>query len=239
MEEQPAKPNPDFTEQPLSPMRKLIARRMTESKTQIPHFYLTVSVDMRQAAEFRRQFNTATQSKLSYSDLIIKATALAIRKFPPINASFRGESIRFHQRIHLGIAVALTDGLVVPVLRDADQKSLRQIAAEAADLAERARNRRLKSTELREGNFTITNLGMLGIHEFAAVINPPEAAILAVGAIEPQPIVEQQQIVPGLVMKLTLACDHRVIDGAVGATFLQALKRLLEQPEQIELPGQA
>jgi pyruvate dehydrogenase E2 component (dihydrolipoamide acetyltransferase) len=206
---------------------------MTESKNQVPHFYLTIVINMQKVTALRQQLNAQSEQKISYNDFIVKATALALKNYPQVNASWGDDSIHFHQVVNIGIAVGLEDGLVVPVIQLCDQKSLHQLAKESRDLAERAKVRKLKSADIKGGTFTISNLGMYGIHEFSAVINPPEAAILAVGAIEMVPVVIAGEISIGAQMKVTLSCDHRVIDGAVGAAFLQDLKKLLENPAKL------
>lgn len=234
MDQQPDIPKDSSTniiQKPLSPMRRIIARRMTESKTQVPHFYLTTVINMQKVTALRQRLNTKSDQKISYNDFIVKAVATALIKHPRVNASWGGDNIHLHQVVNIGVAVGLEDGLVVPVIQSCDQKTLNQIARESRDLAERAKIRKLKSAEIKGGTFTISNLGMYGIHEFSAVINPPEAAILAVGAIQTVPIVVDGQIIIGEQMKVTLSCDHRVIDGAVGATFLQELRNLLENPD--------
>jgi pyruvate dehydrogenase E2 component (dihydrolipoamide acetyltransferase) len=215
---------------PLSLMRKTIARRLIESKTQIPHFYLTADADMDAAMAFREQVKEVHGAKLSVNDLIIKAAALALRRMPECNASFTDEGIVRYARVDIGMAVAIEDGLVTPVIRSADAKTLGQVAAEAQDLAKRARDRKLKVEDMTGSTFSISNLGMLGIKEFSAIINPPEAAILAVGTIRKEPVVKDDKIVVGQRMSLTLSCDHRVIDGALGAKLLQAIIAILERP---------
>ncbi|MCS6856634.1 MAG: pyruvate dehydrogenase complex dihydrolipoamide acetyltransferase [Sandaracinaceae bacterium] len=220
---------------PLSQMRKTIARRLLESKQTIPHFYLTIDVDMGRLLEERAALNAELEArgqdaKTSINDWVVKATALALKEVPECNASFAGNEILYHQVIDISIAVAVPDGLVTPVLRDADRKGIVTISQEIRALAERAREKKLRPEEMQGGTFSISNLGMYGIEEFAAVINPPEAAILAVGSVRDEVVVEKGQILPGKRMKLTLSCDHRVIDGATGARFLAVLKRLLERP---------
>ncbi len=216
--------------QPLSLMRKTIARRLVESKTQIPHFYLSADADMEAAMAFRGQVKEVHGAKLSVNDLIIKAAALALRRIPEANASFTDEGIVRYGRVDIGMAVAVEDGLLTPVIRSADVKTLGQIAAEAQDLAKRARDRKLRPEDMTGSTFSISNLGMLGISEFAAIINPPEAAILAVGAVRKIPVVKNDQIVIGQRMTLTLSCDHRVVDGALGAKLLAAIISILERP---------
>jgi pyruvate dehydrogenase E2 component (dihydrolipoamide acetyltransferase) len=231
-------PAGEDTLQPLSLMRKTIARRLVESKTQIPHFYLTTEVDMEAAMVFREQVKEVHGAKLSVNDLIIKAAALAMRRVPEANAGWSpdGDGIIRFGRVDVGMAVAIEDGLVTPVIRSADVKTLGQIAAEAQDLAKRARDRKLKPEDMTGGTFSISNLGMMGIKDFAAIINPPEAAILAVGAVRKEAVVKRaaggttDQIVIGQRMSMTLSCDHRVIDGALGARLLQAIVAILERP---------
>jgi pyruvate dehydrogenase E2 component (dihydrolipoamide acetyltransferase) len=215
---------------PLSLMRKTIARRLVESKTQIPHFYLTADADMEAAMAFREQVKEVHGAKLSVNDLIIKAAALALRRMPECNASWTDEGIVRYARVDVGMAVAVEDGLLTPVIRSADVKTLGQIAAEAQDLAKRARDRKLKPEDMTGSTFSISNLGMMGIKEFSAIINPPEAAILAVGATRKEPVVRNDQIVIGQRMSLTLSCDHRVIDGALGARLLTMIISILERP---------
>jgi pyruvate dehydrogenase E2 component (dihydrolipoamide acetyltransferase) len=216
---------------PLTPIRRAIASRMVQSKAPVPHFYLTLDADMTRGQELRASLNAHDESlNLSFTDIVIKTCALTLPKHPYVNASFAGDKIQFHREVHMGIAVALEDGLITPVLRDVHRKALPQIAREARDLAERARNRKLKAEEISGATFTISNLGMFGIEEFSAIIVPPEAAILAVGAIQQVPVAEDGRVTVRPRMRLTLSCDHRVIDGATGARFLADLKKLLEAP---------
>ena len=230
-EARPGAPVPsDDVEKPLSMMRRTIARRLLESKTTIPHFYLTADVDMDAAMEFREQVSQVHNAKLSVNDLVIKAAALALRRVPDANASFGDEAIIQHARVDVGMAVAIEDGLVTPVIRDADHKTLGQIANEARELAGRARERKLRPEEMTGATFSVSNLGMLGIKDFCAIINPPEAGILAVGTVRKEPVVKGDKIVIGQRMSLTLSCDHRVIDGALGAKLLQAITAILERP---------
>lgn len=230
-EARPAAPVPsDDVEKPLSMMRRTIARRLVESKGTIPHFYLTAEADMDAAMEFREQVGQVHNAKVSVNDLVIKAAALALRKVPEANASFGNESIIQHARVDVGMAVAIEDGLVTPVIRGADNKTLGQIANEARELAGRARDRKLKVDEMTGGTFSVSNLGMFGVSDFSAIINPPEAAILAVGTVRKLPVVKGDKIVIGQRMSLTLSCDHRVIDGATGAKLLQAIVAILERP---------
>jgi pyruvate dehydrogenase E2 component (dihydrolipoamide acetyltransferase) len=217
----------------LSPMRKTIARRLAESKQTVPHFYLTVDLDAGPLLAARAQLVAALEKqkeKVSVNDLLIKACATALRLVPECNASFMGDAIHYHQRVDISVAVAVPEGLVTPVVRDADRKGVLEIAREVRELAGRAREKKLRSEEMADGTFSVSNLGMYDIESFGAVINPPEGAILAVGAVRDEPIVREGQIVPGQRMRVTLSCDHRVIDGAVGARFLQALRGVVEQP---------
>jgi pyruvate dehydrogenase E2 component (dihydrolipoamide acetyltransferase) len=223
-------PPSDDLQKPLSLMRKTIARRLVESKTTIPHFYLTTQVDMDAAMEFREQVSQVHGTKLSVNDLVLKAAALALRKLPEANASFTEDAIVQHARVDIGMAVAIEDGLVTPVLRGADKKTLGQLSNEARELATRARDRKLRPEEMTGGTFSVSNLGMLGVDHFAAIINPPESAILAVGRVRKEPVVKNDKIVIGQRMFLTLSCDHRVVDGAIGAKLLQAIVAILERP---------
>ena len=228
----PAPTGPEYTDEPLSSMRKVIATRLVQSKAPVPHFYLAIEVDMQRAKELRESANLLDPGlKLSYNDIILKACAAALRQNPDVNASFLGDSIRYHHRVHLGIAVAIDGGgLITPVLRNADTKSLAEISSESKDLVSRARTRKLLPEEYANSTFTISNLGMLGIDEFSAIINPPESAILAVGAVAEKAVVVDGRVEAGLRCRLTLSCDHRVVDGATGAKFLQSLKQILENP---------
>lgn len=219
-----------YSDVPVSQMRKTIAGRLSQSKFTAPHFYLTISVDMDNAIAARKSINAVSPAKISFNDIIVKACAAALRQHPQVNSSWLGDVVRTYQHVHIGVAVAINDGLVVPVIRHADGKSLAQISVETDDLAERARNRKLQPQDWEGNTFTISNLGMMGIEEFTAIINPPDACILAVGGINAVPVVKNGQIVPGNIMKLTMSCDHRVVDGAVGAKFLQTLKDYLEDP---------
>ncbi len=221
----------EFEDVPLTQIRAAIARRMPLSKAPVPHFYVTSEVAMDHAWELREQLNTLEgQPKTSVNDLVIRACALALLKHPGVNASLQGDAIRVFHRAHIGIAVALEDGLITPVLRDCQAKPLAQIAVEARDLVERARNRKLRAQELSGATFSISNLGMFDVTEFSAIINPPEGAILAVGSVRRVPVVDETGLGVGRRMMLTISCDHRVMDGAMGARFLQDVKRLLEEP---------
>ena len=221
-----------YTDKPLTQMRKTITRRLSESFV-IPHFYLTISVDMDQAVAARTKMNEVAPVKLSFNDLVLKASAVALKQHPVVNSSWMGESIRTNEHVNIGVAVAVDEGLLVPVVRFADGKSLSQISAEVKDFAGRAKAKKLQLPEMEGSTFTISNLGMFGIDEFTAIINPPGACILAVSGIQQIPVVKNGVVVPGNVMKLTLTCDHRVVDGATGAAFLQTLKGLLEEPVRI------
>ncbi|XZF16089.1 pyruvate dehydrogenase complex dihydrolipoamide acetyltransferase [Chitinophagaceae bacterium MMS25-I14] len=219
-----------YTDHPLSQMRKVIARRLAESKFSAPHFYLRMTVTMDKAIEARKAINEVAAAKVSFNDLIIKAVAMTLRKHPEVNSSWMGDFIRENQHIHIGTAVAVDEGLIVPVVRFADQKSLSQIAQEASVLIDKARNKKLQPNEFTGNTFTISNLGMMDIDEFTAIINPPDSCILAIGKIAATPVVENGEIVVRQLLKLTMSCDHRVVDGAVGARFMQTLKAHLENP---------
>ena len=233
---------------PLSPMRKTIARRLTQSKQTVPHFYLTIDIDAEALVALREQINADLAAgakkaangaeapkpdKVSINDLLVKACAAALRRVPETNAQFTEEAILVHQRVDISVAVAIPDGLVTPVVRNADEKSVVAIAREVRDLASRARAKNLKPEEMSDGTFSISNLGMFGIDEFSAVINPPEGAILAVGQVRDEPVVKNGEVRPGKKLAMTLSCDHRVVDGAVGAAFLAELRDLLERPMRI------
>lgn len=213
-----------------SQMRKVIAKRLAESKFTAPHYYLTIEVDMSQAKASRVKINDLPETKVSFNDMILKACALALRKHPQVNTTWNGDTTRYNHHIHMGVAVAVDDGLVVPVLKFADQLSLMQINASVKDLAGRARTKKIKPDEMEGSTFTVSNLGMFGILEFTSIINQPNSAILSVGAIVEKPVVKDGAIVVGSTMKLTLACDHRTVDGATGAQFLQTLRAYIENP---------
>jgi pyruvate dehydrogenase E2 component (dihydrolipoamide acetyltransferase) len=219
-----------YTEENVSQMRKTIARRLAESKFTAPHFYLTMEIDMGRAVEARAAMNAATGSKVSFNDMVIKATSLALKQHPKVNSSWRGDTIRYNHHVHMGVAVAVEEGLLVPVVRFADTKSLGQINQEVKVFVDKAKNKKLQPSDWEGNTFTISNLGMFGIEEFTAIVNPPDACILAVGAIREVPVVKNGMVVPGHTMKLTLSCDHRVVDGASGSAFLQTLKAMLEEP---------
>lgn len=220
----------NFEEVNVSQMRKVIARRLSESLFTAPHFFLTVEIHMDRAMEMRKQLNEVSPVKLSFNDLVVKAVAASLTKHPAINSSWLGDKIRFNKDINIGVAVAVEDGLLVPVIRYANMKTLSQINTEVKTLAGKAKERKLQPDEMQGNTFTISNLGMFGIDEFTAIINPPDACILAVGGIFEKPIVKNGEIVVGNIMKVTLSCDHRVVDGATGAQFLQSFKEIMEEP---------
>ena len=219
-----------FDEVPVSQMRKTIARRLSESLFTAPHFYLTMSIDMDAAVAARTKINEVAPVKVSFNDMVLKATALALKQHPKVNSSWLGDKIRYYHHINIGVAVAVEDGLLVPVVRFADTKSLSQIGAEVKVFAQKAKDKKLQPSDWEGSTFTISNLGMFGIDQFTAIINPPDSCILAVGGISQVPVVKNGQVVPGNVMKVTMSCDHRSVDGATGAAFLQTLKSLLEEP---------
>jgi len=219
-----------FDEIPVSQMRKTIAKRLSESKFSAPHFYLTMELDMDSAISARESINAVTGSKISFNDLVIKAAASALRQHPKVNSSWLGDKIRTNHHIHIGVAVSVEEGLLVPVVKFADSKTLRQINAEVKTYAQKAKDKKLQPSDWEGNTFTISNLGMFGIDEFTAIINPPDACILAVGGIQQKPVVKNGQVVPGNVMKVTLSCDHRVVDGVAGSEFLRTFKGLLENP---------
>jgi pyruvate dehydrogenase E2 component (dihydrolipoamide acetyltransferase) len=227
----------EYTDVPASNMRKRIAERLTEAKRDVPHFYLQRQIDAAPLLGFRKRLNDllGDKGKVSVNDLVIKAVALALRRVPECNAAWEGDAIRRFHRVNIGVAVAIEDGLVTPVVFDADQKGLGSIAAEVRDLAERARTRRLKGHEITGSTFSVSNLGMFGIERFTAILNPPEAGILAVGGVLDVPVVQAGQVVPGKRMTVSMSCDHRVIDGALGARWLAAFVVLIEHPESLAL----
>ncbi|MDG2331199.1 MAG: dihydrolipoamide acetyltransferase family protein [Flavobacteriales bacterium] len=220
-----------YAEEPVSQMRKIIAQRLGESKFSAPHFYLTIEVDMDNAISARNSINSAiAPQKISFNDMVIKTSAAALKKHPKVNSSWLGDKIRYNSHVHIGVAVAVDEGLLVPVIRFADGKSLTQIGAEVKDFAGKARDKKLQPEDWEGNTFTISNLGMFGIEEFTAIINPPDACILAIGGIVQKPVVKNNQVVIGNTMKVTLSCDHRVVDGVVGSSFLQTFKNYLENP---------
>lgn len=218
-----------FEEVPVSQMRKTIAKRLSESKFTAPHFYLTIDVDMDRAQE-QREALKQEGVKVSFNDLVIKASAMALKNHPQVNSSWMGDSIRMNHHVHMGVAVAVEDGLLVPVVRHADMKGLQAISAEVRDMAGKARDKKLQPSDWEGNTFTISNLGMFGIEEFTAIVNPPDACILAVGAIREEAVVKNGAVAVGRRMKMTLSCDHRVVDGATGSAFLKELKENLELP---------
>jgi pyruvate dehydrogenase E2 component (dihydrolipoamide acetyltransferase) len=222
-----------FEEITVSQMRKTIAKRLAESKFSAPHFYLTMEINMDKAVEARKSMNEIAPVKISFNDMVIKAVAAALRQHPDVNVSWLGDKIRRNNHIHIGVAVAVKDGLLVPVVRFAESKSLSHISVEVKELAQKAHDKKLQPAEMEGGTFAISNLGMFGIEEFTAIINPPNACILAVGGIKETAIVKNGQLVVGNIMKVTMSCDHRAVDGAVGSAFLKTLKGLLEDPVRI------
>lgn len=236
--EQPSKPSvevPSFEDTEsedikVSQMRKAIARRLSESKFSNPHFYETVDVDMESAIEARKKLNEVSEVKISFNDIVVKAASAALRRHPDVNSSWLGDTIRKHGDVNVAVAVAIDEGLMTPVINHSDKKNLRQISVETKELAGKARDRKLQPEEMEGSTFTISNLGMFGIEEFTAIINPPNACILAVGAIRDVPVVKDGEVVPGKRMKMTLSSDHRIVDGAKAAAFLNTLRQMLENP---------
>ncbi len=219
-----------YEEKKTTQMRKTIARRLGESKFTAPHFYLTIEIDMAEAMETRKKLNEISPVKISFNDLVVKAAAVALRQHPAVNASWQGDTIRYNHHVNVGVAVAVDEGLLVPVIRFADAKSLSQISGETKELAQKAKDKKLQPNEWEGSTFSVSNLGMFGIEEFTAIINPPDACIMAVGAIVQKPIIKNSEVVAGNMMKVTLSCDHRVVDGATGAQFLATFKALMESP---------
>jgi pyruvate dehydrogenase E2 component (dihydrolipoamide acetyltransferase) len=219
-----------YTEKPVSQMRKVIAKRLSESLFTAPHFYVTMSIDMDQAIATRVKVNETSSVKISFNDFVLKACAVALKQHPNINSSWLGDKIRYNEAINIGVAVAVDEGLLVPVIRDADQKSLGAISTMVKDFAQKAKAKKLQPSDWEGSTFTISNLGMFGVEQFTAIINTPDSCILAIGGIQQLPVVKNGAVVPGNVMKVTLSCDHRVVDGATGAAFLQTFKGLLEDP---------
>ena len=228
-------PSSGYSDAPISQMRKTIAKRLAESKFTAPHFYLTISVDMDAAIDARKMLNSDSDVKISFNDLVIKAVSRALKKHPEVNSSWLGDVIRTNYDINVGVAVAVDDGLLVPVVKNADVKSLEVISSEVKDFALRAKNKELQPSDWEGNTFTLSNLGMFGIDQFTAIVNPPDSCILAVGGIQSIPVVKDGQVVPGNLMKLTLSCDHRVVDGAKGSAFLNSLKNFLETPVKMML----
>ena len=219
-----------YIDEPVSQMRKTIARRLAESKFTAPHFYLTLDINMESAINARKALNAMEGVKVSFNDMVIKAVAHALKQNPNVNSSWMGDFIRRNQHVNIGVAVAVEDGLLVPVVRFADTKGLLQISAEVREYAKKAKDKKLQPSDWEGNTFTISNLGMFGIESFTAIVNPPDSCILAIGGIKEVPVVKNGQIVPGNVMKVTLSCDHRVVDGATGAAFLQSFKQFMENP---------
>lgn len=222
-----------FTEKPVSQMRKVIAKRLSESLFTAPHFYLTMVIDMDAAIAARTKMNEFSPVKLSFNDLVLKAVAVALKQHPNVNSSWRGDTIRYNEHVNIGVAIAVEDGLLVPVVRFADGKSLSRISAEVKDFAQRAKTKKLQPADWEGSTFTVSNLGMFGIDEFTAIINTPDSCILAIGGISQVPVVKNGAVVPGNIMKVTLSCDHRTVDGATGAAFLQTFKALMEEPVRL------
>ena len=211
-------------------MRKTIARRLADSKFTAPHFYLTLDIDMDNAIASRKAMNAMDGVKVSFNDMVVKSVAHSLKKNPNVNSAWMGDFIRRNDHVHIGVAVAVEDGLLVPVVKFADTKGLMQISAEVKDFAQRAKDKKLQPSDWEGNTFTISNLGMFGIESFTAIVNPPDSCILAIGGIKQVPVVKNGELVPGNVMKVTLSCDHRVVDGATGAAFLQDFKQFLENP---------
>jgi pyruvate dehydrogenase E2 component (dihydrolipoamide acetyltransferase) len=219
-----------YTDEPVSQMRKTIARRLAESKFTAPHFYLTLDIDMDNAISTRASLNAIDGVKVSFNDMVVKSVACALKKHPNVNSAWMGDFIRRNDHVHVGVAVAVEDGLLVPVVRFADSKGLMQISAEVREYAKKAKDKKLQPSDWEGNTFTISNLGMFGIESFTAIVNPPDSCILAIGGIKEVPVVKNGQVVPGNVMKVTLSCDHRVVDGAMGSSFLQTFKQYMENP---------
>ena len=219
-----------FSDEPVSQMRKTIARRLADSKFTAPHFYLTLEIDMDNAISSRAQMNSIEGVKVSFNDMVIKAVALSLREHPNVNSAWYGDFIRRNAHVHIGVAVAVEDGLLVPVVRFADGKDMPEIGAEVRELAMKANTKKLQPEEWEGNTFTISNLGMFGIEAFTAIVNPPDSCILAIGGIKAVPVVKDGAVVPGNVMKVTLSCDHRVVDGATGSAFLNTFKNYMENP---------
>ena len=219
-----------YRDERVSQMRKTIARRLSESKFAAPHFYLTIDVDMGQAVQSREAINNSIEGKISFNDLVIKAASMALRQHPAVNASWMGDHIRYNEHVHMGVAVAVAEGLLVPVIRHADHLGLETIGTQVRELAGKAKDKKLQPQEMEGNTFTISNLGMFGIEEFTAIINPPDSCIMAVGTIREEPVVKNGELAVGKRMKVTLSCDHRVVDGATGAAFLNTFKNFMENP---------
>jgi pyruvate dehydrogenase E2 component (dihydrolipoamide acetyltransferase) len=219
-----------YHDEPISQMRKTIARRLAESKFTAPHFYLNLEINMDNVMVARKAINDQGDAKVSFNDMVVKAVAMSLKKNPNVNSSWLGDVIRRNEHVHIGVAVAVEDGLLVPVVRFADTKGLAQIGSEVKEYAQKAKDKKLQPSDWEGNTFTISNLGMFGIDSFTAIVNPPDACILAIGGIKEVPVVKNGQVVPGNSMKVTLSCDHRVVDGATGAAFLQTFKSYMENP---------
>ena len=219
-----------FTDEPVSQMRKTISRRLAESKFSAPHFYLTLDIDMDQAITIRKGLNSVEGVKVSFNDMVVKAVGMSLKQHPTVNSAWMGDFIRKNQHVHVGVAVAVEDGLLVPVIRFADSKGILEIASEVREYVQKAKDKKLQPSDWEGNTFTISNLGMFGIESFTAIINAPDSCIMAVGGIKEVPVVKDGKIIPGNVMKVTLSCDHRVVDGASGAAFLQTFKQFMENP---------
>ena len=224
-----------YTDEPISQMRKVIAKRLSESKFTAPHFYLTIELDMDRAMDIRASLKGHAEVRISVNDMVIKACALSLREHPAVNSAWLGDVIRRNEHVHIGVAVAVDEGLLVPVVRFADGKGMQEIGAEVRELAAKAKNKKLQPSEWEGNTFTVSNLGMFGIEEFTAIVNPPDSCIMAVGGIRQVPVVKNGEIVPGNVMKVTLSCDHRVVDGVLGASFLNTFKGYMENPATLLL----
>lgn len=220
----------DYEDQPVGQMRKTIAKRLSESKFTAPHFYLTMEINMDEAIRARKRINETLEDKISFNDLILKASAVALKKHPQVNASWLGDKIRFYKHINIGVAVAVDEGLVVPVLRFADQKGIETISREVKEYAQKAQDKKLQPEDYQGNTFSVSNLGMFGIEEFTAIINPPDSAILAIGGIKQIPVIDNGELKEQNVMKVTMSCDHRVVDGVTGSRFLQTFKAFMEDP---------
>jgi len=223
----------NYRDEDVPLLRKVIAKRMLESKRTIPHFYLTIDVDMKNLIDLRNKLNSNGEKKISFNDLFIKAISLVLKNHPECNVSYIDEKIRYYETINICLAVAIEGGLLTPAIRNCGEKSIFEISDNTKELVEKARNKKLRPRESMGGTFTLSNLGMFGIEEFIAIVNPPQALILAVGAIREIPVVNNGAIVPGKRMKMTLSCDHRAVDGAMAAQFLTDLKTVLEDPEEV------
>lgn len=231
----PAIAEQGYIDQPVSQMRKTIAKRLAQSKFNAPHFYLTIEITMDRASQVRKRLNENEDLKISYNDLIIKAAAMSLRQHPQVNASWMEDNIRFYKHVHIGMAVAVDEGLIVPVIRHADHKGVAQISGEAKELAKKARNKDLQPNDWEGNTFSVSNLGMFGIDEFTGIINPPDSCLLAIGTVKKVPVVKEGKLEEQEKMKVTMSCDHRVVDGAIGSRFLSTFRELLEEPVRMIL----